>query len=167
MCSMPTGHPSSHHPHEVHPHTASSVATCVIMSGPFQAGASAASPFLPFAFAASRYGALYNKCSRCSITRYFGLSVLPVATVGQLIVHRPHSRHDPMSSSCFHVYCSICETPKVSAFSKSFIGASRPRGPMLRKNKFHGPKTKWLSLVNGKQNSSTNTNNTCTSQSHR
>ena len=41
MCSMLTGHPSSHHPQVVHPHTASSVATCVIMSGPFHAGASA------------------------------------------------------------------------------------------------------------------------------
>src|SRR5260370_19618586 len=160
MCSMPTGHPSSHHPHEVHHHTAASVATCVIMSGPFHAGVSAPSPFLPFAFAASRYGALSSKCSRCSTTRYFGFSVLPVATVGQLIVHRPHSRHDPMSSSCFHVYCSICETPKVSAFSKSLIGARRPRGPRFRKNKFKGPKIRWRSLVNGKQKSSTKTNST-------
>src|SRR5271163_3456203 len=120
ICSMPTGHPSSHHPHVVHPHTASSVATCVIMSGPPHAGASASAfPFLPLAFAASRKGALSSRCSRCSITRYLGLSVLPVLTVGQLIVQRPHSRHDPMSSNCFHVYCSTCETPNVSAVSKS------------------------------------------------
>src|ERR1700731_508419 len=169
MCSMLTGHPSSHHPQVVHPQTASSVATCVIMSGPFHAGASAllASPFLPFAFAASRNGALSSRCSRCSITRYFGFSTLPVLTVGQLIVQRPHSRHDPISSSCFHVYCSTCETPKVSAFSKSLIGASRPRGPRLRKKRFSGPKIKWRSLVNGKQNSSTNTKITCPSHSHR
>src|SRR5260370_9846905 len=96
MCSMLTGHPSSHHPHDVHPHTASSVATCVIMSGPFHAGASAPSPSLPLAFAASKKGALSSKCSRCSITRYLGLTVLPVATVGQLIVHRRHSSHDPI-----------------------------------------------------------------------
>src|SRR5579863_3391249 len=115
---MPTGHPSSHHPHDVHAHTASPLALWVIMSGPSHAGASAPPPFLPFAFAARMEGALASRCSRCSITRYFGLSVFPVATVGQLIVHRPHSRHDAMSSSCFHVYCSTCETPKVSAFSK-------------------------------------------------
>src|ERR1700686_4790986 len=106
MCSIFTGQPSSHHPHEVHPHTASSVATCVIMSGPFHAGASAPSAALPLAFAASRNNALSSRCSRCSITRYLGFSVLPVLTVGQLIVQRPHSRHEPMSSSCFQVYCS-------------------------------------------------------------
>src|SRR5208337_5412618 len=122
MCSMPTGHPSSHHPQVVHPQTASSVATCVIMSGPSHAGGSAPPSGLPLALAASRKGALSSRCSRCSITRYLGLSVLPVLTVGQLIVQRPHSRHAPMSSSCFQVYCSTCETPKVSAFSKSLIG---------------------------------------------
>src|SRR5271167_67091 len=146
MCSMLTGHPSSHHPHDVHPHTASSVATCVIMSGPFHAGASALSAplvlLLLLALAARINGALSSRCSRCSITRYLGFSVLPVATVGQLIVQRPHSRHELMSSSCFQVYCSTCDTPKVSAFSKSLIGASRPRGPMLRKKRFSGPKIK-------------------------
>src|SRR6202161_1059171 len=111
MCSMPTRPHSSHHPHDGHPHTASSVATCVIMSGPFHAGASAPSAALPLAFAASRKGALSSRCSRCSITRYLGFRVLPVLTVGQLIVQRQHSRHEPMSSSCFHVYCSTCETP--------------------------------------------------------
>ena len=64
------------------------------------------------------------------------MRVLPVLTVGQLMVHRPHSRHDAMSSSVFHPYCSTCETPKVSAFSKSLIGASRPRGFRLRKKRF-------------------------------
>src|ERR1035441_1144121 len=151
MCSMPTGHPSSHQPHDVHAHTASSVATCVIMSGPFHAGASAPPPCLPFAFAASRKGALSSRCSRCSITRNLGLSVLPVLTVGQLIVQRPHSRHAPMSSSCFHVYCSTCETPNVSAFSKSLIGASRPRGPRLRKNRLLGAEITGRSLRNGKK----------------
>src|SRR5437879_3608741 len=122
MCSMPTGHPSSHHPQVVHPHTASSVATCVIISAPsdFDSGGSPA-PFDAAAFAAINAGAFCNRCSRCSITRYLGLRVLPVFTVGQLIVQRPHSRHADMSSNCFHVYCSTCETPKLSAFSKSLI----------------------------------------------
>src|SRR5258708_8269221 len=87
-------------------------------------------------------GGLSRRCSRCWITRYLGFSTLPVLTVGQLIVQRPHSRHDPMSSSCFHVYCSTCETPKVSAFSKSLIGARRPRGPSLRKKRLSGPQIK-------------------------
>ncbi len=158
MCSIPTGHPSSHHPHVVHPHTASSVATCVIMSGPFHAGASARSAALPLACRGQQERAPCPADARAVRSRgYLGLSVLPVLTVGQLIVQRPHSRHDAMSSSCFHVYCSTCETPKVSAFSKSLIGASRPRGPMLRKKRFSGAKIRWRSLVNGKQNSSPNT----------
>src|SRR5262249_60194086 len=100
---------------------------------------------LPLAVAclrASRYGILSSRCSRCSITRCFGLRVLPVLKVGQLIVQRPHSRHEVISSSCFQVYCSTCDTPKVSAFSKSLIGARRPRGLSERKNRLVGAKNR-------------------------
>src|SRR3984893_10995454 len=145
MCSMPTGHPSSHHPHVVHPHTAASVATSVIMSGPVYCGSSP--PPLAAAFCARRNGALSRRCSRCSTTRCFGLSVLPVLKVGQLMVQRPHSRHEAISSSVFHPYCSTCETPKVSAFSKSLIGASRPRGFRLRKKRLVGANNKRRSLL--------------------
>ena len=104
-------------------HTACSVATSVIMSGPSystrrQNSSRRSACAVAAARAASSVGALSSRCSRWSITRNLGLSALPVFTVGQLIVHRPHSRHEAMSSNCFQVYCSTCETPKVSAVSK-------------------------------------------------
>src|SRR5271165_2047287 len=106
MCSIPTGHPSSHQPQVVQPQMTSSVATSVIMSSaairglPLAAAASAADSTTavwfaaaPLRLAASNAGAFAIKCSLCWITRYFGLSALLVLTVGQLSVQRPHSRH--------------------------------------------------------------------------
>jgi len=51
-----------------------------------------------------------------------------------------------MSSSCFHVYCSICETPKVSAFSKSLIGASRPARTHVPKKQIQGTEDQMAQL---------------------
>jgi hypothetical protein len=46
ICSIETGQPSSHHPQVVQPHTAASVATSVIMSGPPYSATEGASPSL-------------------------------------------------------------------------------------------------------------------------
>ncbi len=95
MCSMSTGHSSTHAPHVVHAQTASSSTT----PGTSACGSNAS----PAACAARIAGPSARAWSRRSMMSSFGDRGLPVFHAGQTLWHRPHSVHAPRSSSDFCV----------------------------------------------------------------
>ena len=149
MCSMSTGHSSTHAPQFVQDHSTSGSIT-PLTSAPPTSGRSASALTASGSFsrssseAASRYGALAKAWSRRSRMTCLGDSGLPVAQAGHWDWHRPHSVQVAMSSRPFQVKSSIFPRPNTSvsgsASSKSStfpfdrIGSSGPSAFGRREN---------------------------------
>src|SRR3970040_422838 len=76
---------------------------------------------------------------------------LQVMLAGQAAVQRPHSVQVYESSICFQVKLSSLPTPKLSAFSKSGIGARTPVGSRRRVNTWGAMVRTWECLEYGRE----------------
>ena len=133
MCSMSTGHSSTHAPQFVHDQSTSGSmtppslptrgrsASALTASGSFSRSSSEA---------ASRYGALAKAWSRRSRMTCLGDSGLPVAQAGHCDWHRPHSVQVAMSSRPFQVKSSILPRPNTSVSGSASSKSSTL--PLLR-----------------------------------
>ena len=139
MCSIVTGHASTHAAQVVQAHSSSGFVSTQCAGAVVSAFAS------PSSFGPSR-----SSWSRMSRTIFCGSSVLPVASAGQLSEQRPHSVQVYPSSSCFHEKSRTLAAPKVSLFSMSSISCSAPRGRDERKNTFGSVVTMCRCFVRGR-----------------
>ena len=83
-----------------------------------------------------------------------------MAVAGHCEEHRPHSVQLNMSSTCFQVNWSMCEVPKVVAFSRSCL-ESAPSGSSLRKKTLGSEVMTWKCLASGRKFSMTSTERLC------
>jgi len=83
-----------------------------------------------------------------------------VAVAGHCDEHRPHSVQLNMSSTCFQVNWSMCEAPKVVAFSRSCL-ESAPSGSSFWKKTLGSEVMTWKCLASGRKFSMTSTERLC------
>ena len=141
MCSIETGQACTHAPQVTQSHTTSSV-TAFGTSG-------VASP--PPAATA---GPSAKSWSRRPMMRSLGESALPVAHAGQASWQRPHSVHEKVSITCFHVMsATVPEPSRMSSSgpsSSNRSGSSRPRARVRPKKTFTTAVAMWRCLECGR-----------------
>src|SRR5262245_24866709 len=162
--SMFTGQISSHALHVVHAQSSSEVTRSNTLSAEIvtlrvtpTGGDTAGSPV------AAITSPTFNTISR-------GSSGLPVACAGHTDVQRPHTVHESVSNSCFHVKSSTVDAPKVSSsvsirFGMGFIA---PLGRSLsRRYMFIGDVIMCRSFVVGRITRNATNAAKCTPQNTR